>query len=167
MKNHAMKILLAGLLTAVLPLSGCIGIGPNGAITGSGHAVTRDYDIAGFDSIDVGSSFETEISHSNTFKVSITADDNLFDNIVVEKQGSTLNIATKSLSFLGRPTLKAFVSLPDLKNLSVSGAATPPSPALQRRATYHAICPGRALSPGNSQQPGKSTSMPPERPNAR
>jgi hypothetical protein len=123
MKNHAIKLILAGLLASILPLAGCGYTGPNGAITGSGKSAVQTYDITGFDSIDAGSAFQVEIVKSDQFKVAVTADDNLFDSIVVEKRGSSLFIGTKPLSFIGRPTLKATISLPDLKGLSLSGAA--------------------------------------------
>jgi hypothetical protein len=123
MKKRTTAIILAGLLGVVLPLTGCGYLDPYGAITGSGRTVVRNYEITGFDSIDAGSAFDVSISRFDLFKVSVTADDNLFDSIIVEKRGNSLYIGMKPMSFVGRPTLKATVSLPDLKRLSLSGAS--------------------------------------------
>ena len=123
MKNRMIRLMLASLLVAVLPLAGCVSIGPIGAVTPSGKPAIQTYDITGFDSVDVGSAFQVEIEHFDTFRVAVTADDNLFGNIVVEKVNGTLRISTKSVSILGRPTLQASISIPDLHGLTLSGAA--------------------------------------------
>jgi hypothetical protein len=55
--------------------------------------------------------------------VSITIDDNLLEYLNVKTSGSTLYIGMKSGSYI-KTTQKAIVRLPDLKNLTISGASS-------------------------------------------
>jgi hypothetical protein len=84
---------------------------------------TKDYDLKDFTRIEVGGAFEVEITRSDSFKVSITADD--FPHVRVEKRDDTLVIRRQGIEwfapFHGRP--KATVTLPALIELEVSGAS--------------------------------------------
>ena len=58
---------------------GSIKRGAHVLVVGSGSLVTRDMDFTGFTAIEVGNSFEVRITRSESYNVSITADDNVFD----------------------------------------------------------------------------------------
>jgi hypothetical protein len=85
--------------------------------------VTKDFDLKGFTRIEVGGAFEVEITRSDSFRVSITADD--FPHIRVEKRDHTLVIRRQGIEwfapFHGRPM--ATVTLPALTELDISGAS--------------------------------------------
>ncbi len=115
-------IIAFALVTVTAFLSGCVPIGPGGGTASPGNTATREYDFTNFDSIDVGSAFEVAVTRSDTYRVSITAGENLFNNIIVEKQGSTLRISIRNFDIFFRSTYRADISLPDLKNLTLSGA---------------------------------------------
>jgi hypothetical protein len=84
---------------------------------------TKDFDLKGFTKIEVGGAFEVEITRSDSFRVSITADD--FPHIRVEKRDHTLVIRRQGIEwfapFHGRP--RATVTLPELTELDISGAS--------------------------------------------
>jgi hypothetical protein len=92
-------------------------------VVGSGKVVTKEYQITGFNSLDFGSTFEVEISQGDAFKVSVTADDNLFDYIKAVKEDSTLYLSldSKDKSIQNFKSLKALVTLPSLRDLKMSG----------------------------------------------
>jgi len=94
-------------------------------IVGSGKAVTKEYQISGFNSLDVGSAFEVEITQGDAFKTSITADDNLFEYIKAAKEDATLHLSleTKEKSIHFTTQLKAKVTMPSLRNLTIGGAS--------------------------------------------
>jgi RNA polymerase sigma factor (sigma-70 family) len=94
-------------------------------IVGSGKALTKEFKIADFDSVDIRSIFEVEITQGDAFHVSVTADDNLFDYIKAAKQGPTLafSLDSKDKSFHTKERLKAKVTMPSLRNLKIDGAA--------------------------------------------
>ena len=99
-------------------------------VVGSGNLVTKDYDFGDFTIVEVGGGFEVEINQSDSYSISITADDNLFeqrmlflqfDHIEVSKSGNTLRIGLKlgyTYDFL---TLRAIITTPDLQELQLSG----------------------------------------------
>ncbi|MBI5034209.1 MAG: DUF2807 domain-containing protein [Chloroflexi bacterium] len=93
-------------------------------ILGSGKLTTKNFEFADFQSVDVGSTFQADVSQSDTFSVSITADDNLFDYIKVDKSGSKLSIRFDYRGGYTRGTLKAKITMPTLEALRISGAST-------------------------------------------
>lgn len=94
------------------------------AVVGSGKLVTKNFEFTDFQSVDVSSTFQADISQSDTFSVSITADDNLLDYIKVDKNGTKLSIRFDYRGGYSRGTLKAKITMPTLESLSISGAST-------------------------------------------
>jgi hypothetical protein len=84
---------------------------------------TKEFDLKGFTKVEVGGAFEVEIVQSDSFKVSVTADD--FPHIRVEEVDHTLVIRRQGIEwfvpFHNRP--KATVTLPALTDLNISGAS--------------------------------------------
>jgi len=98
---------------------GCIG----GRVPGSGNLVTQEFEFSDFTRVEVGSAFQVEIVQADSYRVSVTADDNLFEYIQVSKVGETLKIGLKLLPM--RPlftTLRAEISMPQIYDLNLSGA---------------------------------------------
>jgi RNA polymerase sigma-70 factor (ECF subfamily) len=94
-------------------------------IVGSGKPMTKEYQISGFNSVNVNSVFEVEITPGDSFKTSITADDNLFDYIKAVKEDSTLHLSLESedKSIETKEHLKAKIVMPSLRNLKLGGAS--------------------------------------------
>ncbi len=113
------KLVLLGLggLLAVVLLPGCLGL-----VTGSGDLDTRQFDYSGFTRVEVGHAFDVDITQSESFSISITADDNLFEYIVVTKSGSTLKINLRAGNSYSHTTQQARVTMPGLERLTLSGA---------------------------------------------
>ena len=117
MKKAIVAVLVAVLLTAGL-LVGCVGV----LVTGSGNLKTEEMDFSEFTRVEVGSAFEVEITQSDSYSVSITADDNLFKHIEVSQEGKILKIGLKPRITFGSVTLKAKITMPQLRGLGLSGA---------------------------------------------
>ena len=85
---------------------------------------TEEFKVKDFSSIVAGGAFEIEIVRAESYSVSITADDDLFKNLKVAKEGETLRIGhSKHLAWFSQITRpKARVTLPLLKGLHLSGA---------------------------------------------
>jgi len=126
-----LKILTAVLLVLLLLtllVSGCgtILIPKNGEAE-TGETETREYDFSEFTRVDIGSAFSYEIKQSNTYSISITANNNLFDDIKVAKEGQTLIVGMEFPEvpwaiFNTNPSLKAVITMPQLQGLDSSGA---------------------------------------------
>jgi hypothetical protein len=121
MKKSTVLTTLAALLAVVL-LAGCYPVVPAG-IVGSTHLTTRDMDLAGFDTIDASSAFQVEVTQSDAYNVSVTANDNMWNQLDVRVDGNTLRLGLKPSLSLRNVTLRAKVSLPKLAGLNLSGAS--------------------------------------------
>ena len=97
-------------------------------MVGSGKSETRLFDLKDF----LGSRrprapFTVDLKQGKEFKVSVTADDNLFDLLQVEKEGKKLVIGFKGknirINLKKENPLKAAVTLPQLEELRLNGAA--------------------------------------------
>ncbi len=118
------KRVIHGLLALALMasvLATTIGCGP--PVTGSGKLETREMDHSNFTKLDAGYAFRVEITRADSFFVSVTLDDNLFDYLDVSQTGSTLRIRLKSGYSYLHTTQKATVTMPDLRGLNLSGAS--------------------------------------------
>ncbi|HTY81177.1 MAG TPA: DUF2807 domain-containing protein, partial [Dehalococcoidales bacterium] len=93
----------------------------------SGNATTKDFnDITGFTRINVGSTFNANITRADSFSVSVVINEKLVDRLKVVKNGDTLEVGFKSPTwgfwgFEGRPEVT--ITLPDLRGLELSGAS--------------------------------------------
>ena len=95
----------------------------NGPVfTGSGKSAKKDYDLKGFTAIEVGNAFKVDVTQAADFAVSVTADDNLLDQLDVYVEGETLRVFMKPGSYVNAD-YRASIKLPVLKRLKVSGAS--------------------------------------------
>jgi len=110
---------------------------PRGLV-GSGNLETEEYAFADFTAVEIDSAFEFQIEQSSSYSINVTTDDNVMDYVQVSKDGQTLKIGlrtglrigsvTLSIGFgifprLESVTLKASVTMPQLRELTVSGAS--------------------------------------------
>ncbi len=120
-----MKKLVLFTLISIVPLvTGCCavpdlsGLFGQGSLIGSGNVVTEEFDLSGFDQVEVTDAFEVEIRQGDAFSVVVRVDDSV-------KQGSTLRIGLKpiSSSTVSDMTLEAEVTMPQLTGIELSGAS--------------------------------------------
>jgi len=94
-----------------------------GGLVGSGNLETEEYAFTDFTKVEIGSAFEFEIEQSSSYSINVTADDNVIDYVQVSKDGQTLKIRLRRVAFLGPVTLRASVTMPQLRGLTASGAS--------------------------------------------
>ena len=92
-----------------------------GQVVGSGNLATEDKDFTDFMIVDVANGFEVEITQSSSYSISITADDNIIDNIETSTTGDTLTIHLNLGVIVQSGTLRAKITMPDLYELKLSG----------------------------------------------
>jgi hypothetical protein len=92
-------------------------------LTGSGELESKEYPFHDFNSVEISSAFEYEISQSGEYGVTVSADDNVIENVQVTEEGNNLKIGLKTTPRLGSLTLKTVVTMPDLRGLTISGAS--------------------------------------------
>jgi len=115
-------IIVVGSVVAIMVAVVLFGVWkPLGQVVGSGTLDTEQKGFTDFTIVDVGWGFEVEISQSDSYSISITADDNMFDYIEVSQTGDTLSIGLKWGYSYQDVTLRAEITLPDLYELEFSG----------------------------------------------
>jgi len=94
-----------------------------GGLVGSGNLETEEYAFTNFTEVEISSAFEFEIKQSSSYSINVTADDNIMDYVRVSQDGQTLKIGLGTVTWLGPVTLRASVTMPQLSDLTVSGAS--------------------------------------------
>ncbi len=122
--KKAMSVIIMVILLTTLLVTGCRTV-----VEGSGDIETREYDFSDFTRVEIGSAFNFEIVRSDSFSISITADDNMFEHIRVRERGGTITIDVASriswitIFVFGSSTREAVIRMPQLDSLDVSGAS--------------------------------------------
>lgn len=104
------------ILIMLLLLSGCT------CIDGSGDVVLKeDYVVSYFDSVNLMGAADIYITQGDKNSLRVEAEDNLFDHLRFDVFNNELNIEQKTCIKPSKP-IKVFVTMNDVKRLSVSGA---------------------------------------------
>jgi len=92
-------------------------------VRGSGDIVSLEQDLSDFDSVDASLSFEVDIRQGENYSVVIRIDDNLQDDLVVRVRDNTLEIGFDRNVVTTNTTMEADITMPQLRAISLSGAA--------------------------------------------
>jgi hypothetical protein len=114
----AAVVMITALIAIPLLLGGLF---PFSRVVGSGSLRTQEEALSDFVIVDVGSGFKVNITQADSYRITITADDNLFDYIQVTKTGDTLTIRLQPGLSFQTPTLNAEITMPDLQEAQFSG----------------------------------------------
>jgi hypothetical protein len=116
--NRAIHLAVAVTLLASALLASC----QMGIVRGSGRIATNEYSFKDFSQVEISSSVGFEIVRSNSYRVSISIDDNLIDYVQVSQSGSTLRIQMKRAMY-ANISVKASIEMPTLTSLRIDGAS--------------------------------------------
>ena len=123
-RSKALMLMAAAAVSVLLLMTGCIRIVAGGeGVLGSPDLTTREFDFSDFTSIEVGYAFVVDVTRSDTYGVTITLNENLFEYLDVSQSGKTLRIRMQSHYNYQRATRRASITLPDLRLLELSGAS--------------------------------------------
>ena len=119
-----MKNIFLFSLAILVFASGCTEIAGR-RVRGSGHVISENRTASGFNSIEVSGAIDVYVKQDSTTSVKVEADDNILQYIVVQTEGSTLEIYTEGHIRL-RPSnkIKVYVSNLQYKDIQVSGASS-------------------------------------------
>ncbi|SRX55819.1 head GIN domain-containing protein [Aequorivita sp. CIP111184] len=95
----------------------------NNSIKGSGNIITKTLNTQSYNAINVSGSMDVYLEKGTEGNISITAEDNVQDKIVVESDGTTLTISMKNNTSL-RNTEKIKITVPfeDISEISLRGS---------------------------------------------
>lgn len=96
----------------------------SGCFQGSGRLETRPFALDGFDAVDASRYITVDVVHGDAFAVEVTADDNLWGELAVRREGQTLVLGLSDAhAVYSGITVHATVTMPALARLELSGGA--------------------------------------------
>ena len=94
-------------------------------VRGSGNVISENRNETGFNRLDVSGAIDVYIKQDSSTSVKVEADDNILQYVIVNSSGSTLEIHTEhNVRLKPSHKIKVYVTNPDYKELSVSGASS-------------------------------------------
>lgn len=93
-----------------------------GGVNGSGNVASENREVRDFKAIDVGSTFQVEITSQKDFSVTVEADDNILPLIETEVRRGVLRIEC-SRRVSPKTPMKIIIAVPDIENIETSGVA--------------------------------------------
>jgi hypothetical protein len=127
MKKLKIAMVVLPVILATFLVSSCgVILVPENGVKEPGETETRQYNFSEFTRVDIGNAFEYEIQQADTYGISITANNNVFDDIKITQEGQTLIIG---MEIPGAPwaiikiypRLKVVITMPQLDGLDSSG----------------------------------------------
>jgi hypothetical protein len=119
-------LIIVIVATVIVVASAIIFLGnflPITEVVGSGDLTTQQKEFSDFSAIDVSSGFEVEISQSNIYSISVTADENIIEYIQLSKTDNTLKARMQAGISYQSITLQIEIEMPQLNSLDLSGGS--------------------------------------------
>lgn len=130
--------LAIALLLAILTLTGC-----QGGIVGNGKVETRNEKIGNFDRLVISGNFHVYLVPSDKPTLRMELDENLYDIVKVNEEGSTLRIETR-LNILRAREKNLYIGIKDLDKMELSGAIKLVSDSVLRLKNLNILVTGAA-----------------------
>src|SRR5439155_22546931 len=82
--------------------------------------ITKELPLTDFTSVELSRTIQIEMTQADSYRVTITSDDNLIPHIQALKDGSALRVFIDPKLSFWATTLKATIAMPNLNRLSVA-----------------------------------------------
>jgi len=134
----SISTLLISIAVALLTLAGC-----QGGIVGNGKVETREEKIGNFTRLVISGNFHVFIEPSDKPTLRMEMDENLYDIVKVNEEGSTLRIETR-LNILRAREKNLYIGIQDLEKMELSGAIKMVSDSVLRLGSLNILVTGAA-----------------------
>lgn len=91
-------------------------------VSGSGPVVPKEYNLSGFEAVEVSHAFDVVIEQGDRFQVTVKTHENLVQYLDVKVEGDTLHVGFKGLHSLNNTDGEVYVRMPRLRAVGLSGA---------------------------------------------
>jgi len=91
-------------------------------VIGAGEVIADQHPHEGFDRVAVSNAIEVDIARSEDYAITVTGYENLVPRVEVDLVGQELRITLAPGTYF-RNNVEAFITMPDLSGLTVSGAS--------------------------------------------
>lgn len=93
------------------------------SVNASGNLMTEERKVEGFTAVDAAGPMDVDIKQSNSYKVTVEADDNLMRYIVVRKEGRKLLVKLEdNVHIRNSSGIKVHVEMPELQSVDLTGS---------------------------------------------
>ena len=106
-------------------------------------------DLKDFTAIQLDRSMLADVVRADSFRVSLTADDNVLEHIEAVRDGATLRIRLASGSYRLREKPRATITLPALERIEVAGASRATIHGFESDGPFHATTSGASTLDGS------------------
>jgi hypothetical protein len=122
-RRLSLYLILTILVVALLLALGCSASGEDSNdITGSGVLETRQFDYADFTQLALSQGFQANVNQADSFSVSLTMDDNMYDYLDMKQTEGKLYIRLEGGSYR-EYTAKVNITMPELRGLELSASS--------------------------------------------
>ena len=116
------------MTAAALLVSSCFSVNTNykggkNQLKGEGPVVTKSFDLKDFDSIVINGQADVTFPQGDSFDVTLTTQENIFDYVDFRVEGNTLILETKDRTVVRAERYDLSLQAPTLSSLEVNGAA--------------------------------------------
>jgi hypothetical protein len=116
-------VLVALMIVGCVPLPDVAEVLSEISVAGSGNVITKEFDLSGFDQVEVSGTFVAHIMRGDSFSVVVGVDEKLEQYLRVQVAGRTLEVTlAPNLSILGTATREVEITMPELGGLQLTGA---------------------------------------------
>jgi hypothetical protein len=121
------------------------------SFNGSGNIISEDIKVANFDYINAKGPFALEIVQSESFKVTLSTDDNLMNRIKLVLERKTLKMNIEALSNFFPTKLLVQVSMPQISGLNLSAGAKAAISGFKSGSSFSLFLADRSFLEGSLQ----------------
>src|SRR3954463_10044839 len=118
------RFVAVGLAIAIIPmLAACRSAGSGTSVEfGSGNVATETREAGGFEQLDVSSAVHATVTIGQPRRVSVTADDNLLDNVITTVTGDRLSIGMSGAVASTGNVVQVEITVPSLSAIHAGSA---------------------------------------------
>jgi hypothetical protein len=145
-----MKILVSISLLLLMTISlmpGCKRV--SSSMNGSGKIVDQNLDISDFTNVNAKGVYNLIIKAGETYKVTVSLDDNLLSRLKVSKERRTLILGVEAPATFFPNTLKVTITMPQLLGLNLSGGANANISGFKSPSNFTLFLSGKGLLEGS------------------
>ena len=116
------------MAASMLLLSSCFHVNTNwtggkNAIKGEGPVITKSFDLKDFDRIVINGQADATFTQSDTYEVTLRAQENVFNYVDYRVEGTTLILELKDKRTVRSTDFDLTIQAPALKGIEINGAA--------------------------------------------
>jgi hypothetical protein len=117
-QSRYFRIFLIIVLSLAILVPACSRVGSS--MNGSGHIIDQDLKVTDFNSINVRGPFNLEIYKADSYKVTLSTDDNLINRLQISLERKSLKVRIEAPATFFPTSLKMRIAMPEITSLTLA-----------------------------------------------